>query len=76
MVLFLFQRSLIICNDNYSVLGNDVDNYKGIQLWLRINSAKIEKYMGSSTKTVAFHEYEILKINLEFLQFSWLGLKI
>ncbi len=27
------------------------------------------KYMGSSTETVAFQVYEILKINHEFLQF-------
>ncbi len=30
-------------------------------------------YMGSSTETVAFQVYEILKINHEFLQFFWLG---
>ncbi len=33
-------------------------------------------YMGSSTETVAFQVYEILKINYEFLQFFWLGSKV
>ncbi len=31
---------------------------------------------GSSTETVAFQVYEILKIDHEFLQFIWLGSKI
>ncbi len=29
----------------------------------------LRKYQGNSTETVAFQVYEILKINLEFLQF-------
>ncbi len=33
-------------------------------------------YMGSSTETVAFQVYEILKINHEFLQFFLTGIKI
>ncbi len=41
------------------------------QLWQVVNS-----YMGSSTETVAFQVYEILKINHEFLQFFCLGSKI
>ncbi len=32
--------------------------------------------LGSSTETVAFQVYEILKIDFEFLQFFWLGSKI
>ncbi len=36
----------------------------------------ILEYLGSSTETVAFQVYEILKINHEFLQFFWLGSKI
>ncbi len=32
--------------------------------------------MGSSTETVAFQVYEVLKIDHEFLQFFWLGSKI
>ncbi len=31
---------------------------------------------GSSTETIAFQVYEILKIHQEFLQFFWLGSKI
>ncbi len=34
------------------------------------------KDMDSSTETVAFQVYEILKIDHEFLQFFWLGSKI
>ncbi len=33
-------------------------------------------YLGSSTETVAFQVYEILKIDHEFLQFFLLGSKI
>ncbi len=33
-------------------------------------------YTGSSTETVAFQVYKILKIDREFLQFFWLGSKI
>ncbi len=46
---------------------------------VRSFDAKIVKlgwYMGSSTETDVFQVYEILKINHEFLQFSWLGSKI
>ncbi len=32
-------------------------------------NARMEKYVGSSTETVAFQVYEILKIDHEFLQF-------
>ncbi len=34
------------------------------------------RYLGSSTETVAFQVYEILKIDHQFLQFFWLGSKI
>ncbi len=33
-------------------------------------------YVSSSTETVAFQVYEILKVDHEFLQFFWLGSKI
>ncbi len=33
-------------------------------------------YLGTSTETVAFQVYEILKIDHEFLQFFWLESKI
>ncbi len=36
---------------------------------------RMSKYTGSSTETVAFQVYEILKMNHEFLQFFWLGSK-
>ncbi len=47
-------------------------NYNNYIHWLRKtewDSFGSSKYLGSSTETVAFQVYEILKINHEFLQF-------
>ncbi len=41
-----------------------------------VGGKSINWYMDSSTETVAFKVYEILKTDHEFLQFFWLGSKI
>ncbi len=38
-------------------------------------SKNLYTYTGTSTETVAFQVYEILKIDYEFLQFFWLDQK-
>ncbi len=52
--------------------GGHVFHFEGP--WLQICNINI--LMDSSTETVAFQVYEILKIDHEFLQFFWLGSKI
>ncbi len=63
--------------DSYSktILGNRSSNIESFQNFSALKPW-INSYMGSSTETVAFQVYEILKIDHEFFQFFWLESKI
>ncbi len=64
------------CEENLRIFWVNFGNFRNVKILRKVHRRGGVAHMGSSTETVAFQAYEILKIDHEFLQLFWLESKI